>query len=218
MRGPNDGPRRDPGMRKASEPAGDRTRDLRIKRTGPMPADTARYAPMPHGACAVRPGATRSDTMRVPKRGPRSMKFELGAGVKCDLQKLIDTRALIQANSGGGKSHTLRRLLEQTHGKVQQLVIDPEGEFSSLREKGDYILAAKTGGDTAADPRAAKLLAERLLQLGVSAILDIYELKAHERIRFVRAFLEALVDAPEDAVAPGARRRGRGARLLPAAG
>jgi hypothetical protein len=49
------------------------------------------------------------------------MKFELGAGVRCDLQTLIDTRALIQANSGSGKSHTLRRLLEQTHGKVQQL-------------------------------------------------------------------------------------------------
>lgn len=125
------------------------------------------------------------------------MKFELGPGVRCDLQKLIDTRALVQANSGGGKSHTLRRLLEQTHGRVQQLVIDPEGEFASLREKYDYVLAARTGGDTAADPRAAKLLAERLLELGVSAILDIYELKAHERIRFVRAFLEALVDAPK---------------------
>lgn len=125
------------------------------------------------------------------------MKFELGPGVRCDLQKLIDTRALVQANSGGGKSHTLRRLLEQTHGKVQQLVIDPEGEFASLRERYDYVLAARTGGDTAADPRAAKLLAERLLQLGVSAILDIYELKAHERIRFVRHFLEALVDAPK---------------------
>lgn len=125
------------------------------------------------------------------------MKFDLGPGVRCDLQKLIDTRALVQANSGGGKSHTLRRLLEQTHGKVQQLVIDPEGEFASLRERYDYVLAARTGGDTAADPRAAKLLAERLLQLGVSAILDIYELKAHERIRFVRHFLEALVDAPK---------------------
>ena len=101
------------------------------------------------------------------------MKFELGPGVRCDLQKLIDTRALVQANSGGGKSHTLRRLLEQTHGRVQQLVIDPEGEFASLRERYDYVLAARHGGDTAADPRAAKLLAERLLQLGVSAILDI---------------------------------------------
>lgn len=126
------------------------------------------------------------------------MKFLLGPGLSCDLQSLIDTRALIQANSGGGKSHTLRRLLEQTHGHMQQLVIDPEGEFASLREKYDYVLAARSGGDTAADPRAAKLLAERLLQLGVSAILDIYELKAHERIRFVRFFLEALVDAKKE--------------------
>ena len=125
------------------------------------------------------------------------MTFELGPGVRCDLQQLIDTRALIQANSGGGKSHALRRLLEQTHGRVQQLVIDPEGEFASLRERYDSILAARHGGDTAADPRGATLLAERLLELGVSAILDISELKAHERITFVRHFLEALVDAPK---------------------
>lgn len=125
------------------------------------------------------------------------MKFELGPGVKCDLAALIDTRLLVQANSGGGKSWCLRRLLEQTHGHVQQLIIDPEGEFASLREKFDYVWAAKAGGDTAADPRSAKLLAERLLELGVSAVLDIYELKAHERIKFVRGFLEAMVDAPK---------------------
>jgi len=123
------------------------------------------------------------------------VKFLLGAELRCDLQVLVDTRILVQANSGGGKSHTLRRILEQTHGHVQQLIIDPEGEFASLRERYDYVLAAKQGGDTAADPRSAKLLAERLLELGVSAILDVYELKAHERIRFVRLFLEALIDA-----------------------
>ncbi len=113
------------------------------------------------------------------------------------LDVLVDTRLLIQANSGGGKSWCLRRLLEQTHGRVQHLVVDPEGEFASLRERFDYVLAARNGGDTAADPRSAKLLAERLLELGVSAILDIYELKAHDRIRFVRYFLEALIDAPK---------------------
>lgn len=123
--------------------------------------------------------------------------LSLGRGAPCDLSVLIDTRMLVQCNSGGGKSWLLRRLLEQSHGKVQQLVIDPEGEFSTLREKFDYVLAAKQGGDTSADPRTAKLLAERLLELGASAILDIYELKAHERIRFVRLFLEALVDAPK---------------------
>lgn len=127
-----------------------------------------------------------------------SYRFDLGPGAPCDLNVLTDTRALIQANSGGGKSHTIRRLLEQTHGKIQQIVVDPEGEFSTLRERGDYVLAARQHGDTIVDPRSAKLLAEKLLQLGVSAILDIYELKAHERIRFVRFFLEALVDAPKE--------------------
>lgn len=121
----------------------------------------------------------------------------LGEQARIDLVRLIDTRLLVQANSGGGKSWLLRRLLEQTHGQIQHLVIDPEGEFASLRERFDYVHAAKQGGDTAADPRSAKLLAERLLELNVSAILDIYELKAHDRIRFVRAFLEALVDAPK---------------------
>lgn len=123
--------------------------------------------------------------------------FDIGAGVTCDPDLLLNTRLLIQANSGAGKSWALRRLLEQTSGQVQQIVIDPEGEFATLRERFDYVLAAKTGGDTLADPRTAKLLAERLLELGVSAVLDIYELKAHERVRFVRLFLEALVDAPK---------------------
>ena len=33
--------------------------------------------------------------------------------------------------------------------------------------------------------------------MGVSAILDIYELPSHDRVRFVRLFLEALIDAPK---------------------
>jgi hypothetical protein len=126
-----------------------------------------------------------------------SATFRLSDDLAVNLSALIDTRLLVQANSGGGKSWCLRRILEQTHGRVQHLVIDPEGEFASLRERFDYVLAARQGGDTAADPRSAKLLAERLLELGASAILDIYELKADERVRFVRAFLEALVDAPK---------------------
>jgi hypothetical protein len=127
------------------------------------------------------------------------MKFNLGEPkLSVDVEALIDSRLLVQANSGGGKSWCLRRILEQTHGHVQQLVIDPEGEFGTLREKFDYVYAAKSGGDTAADPRSAKLLAERLLELGVSAVLDIYDLKAHERIRFVRFFLEAMIDARKE--------------------
>jgi hypothetical protein len=104
---------------------------------------------------------------------------------------------LVQCNSGGGKSWSIRRLLEQTAGQVQQLVIDPEGEFATLREKHDFIIAAPHDGDALAHPKTAQLLARRLLETGVSAILDIYDLKAHERQAFVRIFLEALVNAPK---------------------
>lgn len=121
--------------------------------------------------------------------------IKLGDGVSLDLHTLIRTRLLLQANSGGGKSWAIRRILEQSHGKVQQLVIDLEGEFVTLREKYDYVIAGK-GGDTAADPRSAKLLARRLLELNVSAICDISELKAHERQRFVKLFAESLIAAP----------------------
>ena len=113
-----------------------------------------------------------------------------------DLASLIRTRLLIQANSGAGKSRTIRRLLEQSHGQVQQIVLDIEGDFSTLREKYDYILAGK-GGDIELNLKVAELLARRLLELGVSAIVDLYELKSHERVLFVKRFLDAMMNAPK---------------------
>jgi hypothetical protein len=121
-----------------------------------------------------------------------------GKTIPIDVERLIETRAVVLANSGAGKSWALRRLLEQTHGKVQQIVIDVEDEFATLREKFDYVLAGRQGGDCPADVRCAALLARRLLELRVSAIVGIYELKQHERVRFVRLFLEELVNAPKD--------------------
>lgn len=114
-----------------------------------------------------------------------------------DLPVLLESRMLIQANSGAGKSWTLRRILEQTAAGVQQLVIDPEGEFASLREKFDYIVCAPHDADAVATPQTAAALARALWESGTSAILDIYELKAHERVLFVRRFLEALINAPK---------------------
>lgn len=128
-------------------------------------------------------------------------KLTIGEGVDIDLATLIDTRLLVQANSGGGKSWLIRRLLEQSHGKVQQIIIDLEGEFSTLREQYDYILAGKDG-DTPAEPRSAALLARRLLELKVSAIIDLYELSHQDRKRFVRLFLTAMVNAPKSLWSP----------------
>ncbi len=120
----------------------------------------------------------------------------LNQSISIDLPTLLDTRLLVQANSGGGKSWLLRRILEESHGHVQQIVIDLEGEFATLREKYDYVLAGKDG-DTPADPRSAGLLAQRLLELNVSAIIDLYELHYQDRKHFVRLFLESMIQAPK---------------------
>lgn len=127
----------------------------------------------------------------------RSFAVDDAGTLWCDVDTLVDTRLLIEANSGGGKSVTIRRLLEQTHGFVQQIVLDLEGDFPTLREKFDYVHAAKSGADTTAQPRSAALLATRLLELRASAVVDLYELQAPERIRFVRLFLESMMNAPK---------------------
>ncbi len=117
-------------------------------------------------------------------------------GVHLDIDVLLRTRLLIQGNSGSGKSWLVRRIAEQVFGKVPTVIIDPEGEYATLRERYGYVLVGK-GGETPADPRSAPLVAKRLLELNASAVCDIYELKAPERHRWVKNFLEALVDAPK---------------------
>lgn len=116
--------------------------------------------------------------------------------IRLDLDSLLRTRMLIQANSGKGKSWLLRRLAEQLIGKVQVIIIDPEGEFATLREKYDYVLVGK-GGETAAHPKIAATTAQRLLELRACAVCDLYEMKPSERHAYVKLFLEALIDAPK---------------------
>lgn len=117
--------------------------------------------------------------------------------INIDIEVLLKTRLLIQANSGGGKSYLLRRLAEQLFGKVPVIIIDPEGEFATLREKFGYVLVGK-GGETPADCRSAGMVAHKLLELRASAVCDLYELKPQVRHQWVRLFLEALIDAPKE--------------------
>jgi uncharacterized protein len=121
-----------------------------------------------------------------------------GHELKLDIDLLLSTRLLIQANSGGGKSFLLRRLAEQLYGKVQTIILDPEGEFFTLREKFGYVLVGQNG-ETPADERSAAMLAEKLLQLKASAICDLFEAFAKrpmERRKWVATFLESLLDLP----------------------
>src|SRR6266567_4568156 len=63
-----------------------------------------------------------------------------GAAAAMDLEELLATRLLVQGNSGSGKSHLLRRLLEQSAPWVQQAIIDPEGDFVTLAEHFGHLV------------------------------------------------------------------------------
>lgn len=123
-------------------------------------------------------------------------KAETGEEVYIDIATLVSTRLLVTASSGGGKSETLRRILEEAVAHVQCIVIDPEGEFSTLREKYPYVLVGE-GGETPADIRTAALVAVRLLELNASAVCDIFEMRAADRHEWVKRFLDAMIHAPK---------------------
>jgi energy-converting hydrogenase Eha subunit B len=87
----------------------------------------------------------------------------------------------------------VRQLLEQTHGRIPHLIIDPEGDFASLREAFDYLLVGR-GGELAADVATAGVLAKRLFQLQANAIVDLSDLKPKPQQDYVAAFVAALMD------------------------
>lgn len=127
-----------------------------------------------------------------------SILFNETVGV--DLPTLIETRLIIQANSGGGKTWALRRLLEQSHGQVQQIVIDVEGSLRTLRERFEYLLLGNATDevDYSITPENASLLALKLLEVRTSVIIDLYEFSRPLRQHIVRRFLDALIDAPKE--------------------
>ncbi len=119
---------------------------------------------------------------------------DTGQPIGFDLTSLIEGRLLIQGVSGAGKSWTLRRLLEQSHGRVQQIIIDPEGEFSSLIEP-----LGLTRLDCAKlDPAALAAAAGRVRKHRLSVLLDLSDVERDDQLMAVAAFLRALMAAPRE--------------------
>jgi hypothetical protein len=114
-----------------------------------------------------------------------------------DVQRVIDTRLVLPANSGAGKSWAIRKMVEETYGQAQIIIIDVEGEFRTLREKYDFIIAGKNDSDVSIDPAHAKALCHKVLEEDVDIICDLYDLAPHDRVRWVKNFCEALLDAPK---------------------
>ncbi|OYX88679.1 MAG: ATP-binding protein [Xanthobacter sp. 35-67-6] len=116
-----------------------------------------------------------------------------GGAAVLDLEELLATRLLVQGNSGSGKSHLLRRLLEQSAPWVQQAVIDPEGDFVTLADRFGHVVVDAQRGE--AD---LQNIAARVRQHRVSVVLNLEGLDSEQQMRAAAAFLGGLFDADRD--------------------
>ena len=117
-----------------------------------------------------------------------------GKPVEFDIEELLATRLLVQGNSGSGKSHLLRRLLEESAKMVQQVVIDPEGDFVTLAEPFGHIVV----DGAAYSPPEIEALARRIREHRASVVLALEGLEVEQQIRCAAQFLTALFDAPRE--------------------
>ena len=124
--------------------------------------------------------------------------------ISTDLSLPIDAvtqRISILGRTRSGKSHTAGVLVEEVLKADHQVVIlDPKGDWWGLRSSADgksaglriTIMGGKHG-DIPLEPTAGALIADVVVNEGVSLVLDLsfFESKADE-IRFATAFLDRL--------------------------
>jgi len=119
-------------------------------------------------------------------------KILLGEDVKLDLQELITGRTFLSSISRYGKSWTARRIVEQVFGRTGIIILDPEGEYSTLRDKYPLLIIGK---DVPLVPEAAEYLADQILEHELSAIVDLSDpqLEILAGQEFVSRFIDRFI-------------------------
>jgi hypothetical protein len=117
-----------------------------------------------------------------------------GGPATLNLEELLATRLLVQGNSGSGKSHLLRRLVEQSASWVQQAILDPEGDFVTLAEKFGHVVVDASAHSEGALQR----IAARVREHRVSVVVNLEGLDVELQMRHAAAFLGGLFDADRD--------------------
>jgi hypothetical protein len=80
---------------------------------------------------------------------------------------------------------------------MQHLVLDVEDELFTLRERFDYVLIGGDGADAPITEETARQMARTLLELGVSAILQLNDLGLAGQRRLIGEFISGLMAAPK---------------------
>ncbi|AMX93756.1 MULTISPECIES: DUF87 domain-containing protein [Mesorhizobium] len=126
--------------------------------------------------------------------------MKIAANIDFNLETFRGQRCLLQGASGSGKSTVARVLLEATYGKFQQIILDVEDEFHTLRtaEREYAIIGGDHGDAPLSKTQDAGDLALTLLKVGVSTILQIGDWTLEEKRSFIGRFVAGMMRAKSD--------------------
>ena len=115
---------------------------------------------------------------------------EDGAPFKIDAEKVLSGRTAVIGMSGAGKSHLVAVICEEmAKNDLPFVVIDPEGEYSSLKEKYQVVWASnESGADVILNRRTAKTLAAAIIEQCGRLIIDTSG--SEDEFRIVSDFLK----------------------------
>jgi len=114
-----------------------------------------------------------------------------GKNLDVELKKLVTERTFICSMTRYGKSYTIRKICEETFGKVGIIILDPEGEYASLREKYPFLII---GRDIPLNPDTAVFLAEQVLKENLSVIIDSSTADTIDEQDFATNFINKFMD------------------------
>lgn len=96
--------------------------------------------------------------------------LEVGTPFLLDVANVITGRTFIASITRFGKSWTTRKTVEECFGHAGIIIVDPEGEYISLREKYPLLIIGK---DIPLQLETAEFMADKILEAKVSVIIDL---------------------------------------------
>jgi len=120
------------------------------------------------------------------------MSFEIGRVLETqqpfalDIASVITGRTFMASITRWGKSWTARKTVEECFGHAGIIIIDPEGEYASLREKYPFLIIGK---DIPIQIETAEFMADKVLETKISVIIDLSLVEEELGKEYVNAFL-----------------------------
>jgi len=120
------------------------------------------------------------------------MSFEIGRALETqqpftlDIASVITGRTFMASITRWGKSWTARKTVEECFGHAGIIIIDPEGEYASLRERYPFLIIGK---DIPIQIETAEFMADKVLETKTSVIIDLSLVEEELGKEYVNAFL-----------------------------